>query len=518
MAIPANTVGIGRVAVTGLSAQVWMDKDGAINLERLFAGFTQEEDAGAADQEAVSTAPTDTNPPQAASSAENDWTVKLAAVELENASIELEDRSITPAAKFELAPVQVKIDGPHPGPDTTGASDLERNARWHDVHQGRRHAHTRAIRRRARRAARRAGPAQVPTVRRPGNSHDHTSRPGPGHGQVLDLASVGQEARACLRRRRARHRFPLDRTTRSSDDFVNFERLDLRKLRFAMEPDSLSIDRVDAAKTLCARQHQPGPGAECRGGIRPGGHGGGAGRTQGKGRRGGVRRKRAKEAPAAARAQEGAEKEPAPPPPREVLVETGWPIRIREVRIESGQMNFSDQFIQPNFAADIKDLERHADRAVDRSQLLGQGGSQGRGRGILAGHDRRRDTALRLRPAHRHRDEVREHPAAHLQPLFGAVRRLQHRQGLAHDGPPVPDRGSQARSKASHPHRPARMGRGDREQGSRAAAGQARDLVAQGRRRRDRSRTYRSTARWTTRSSGLDRSSGRSSRTSWSRL
>jgi hypothetical protein len=38
-------------------------------------------------------------------------------------------------------------------------------------------------------------------------------------------------------------------------------------------------------------------------------------------------------------------------------VETGWPIRIREVRIESGQMNFSDQFIQPNFAADIKDLD-----------------------------------------------------------------------------------------------------------------------------------------------------------------
>ena len=59
-----------------------------------------------------------------------------------------------------------------------------------------------------------------------------------------------------------------------------------------------------------------------------------------------------------ARAQEEAEEGAAPqPPPREVLVETGWPIRIREVRIESGQMNFSDQFIQPNFAADIKDLD-----------------------------------------------------------------------------------------------------------------------------------------------------------------
>ncbi len=28
------------------------------------------------------------------------------------------------------------------------------------------------------------------------------------------------------------------------EDFINFERLDLRKLRFAMAPDSLSIDRV----------------------------------------------------------------------------------------------------------------------------------------------------------------------------------------------------------------------------------------------------------------------------------
>ena len=52
VAMPANTVGIGRVAVTGLSAQVWMDKDGAINLERLFAPDSRRcEDAGAAGQE-----------------------------------------------------------------------------------------------------------------------------------------------------------------------------------------------------------------------------------------------------------------------------------------------------------------------------------------------------------------------------------------------------------------------------------------------------------------------------------
>jgi hypothetical protein len=40
-----------------------------------------------------------------------------------------------------------------------------------------------------------------------------------------------------------------------------------------------------------------------------------------------------------------------------VLVETGMPIRIREVRIDAGRMDFADYFIQPNFAADINSLE-----------------------------------------------------------------------------------------------------------------------------------------------------------------
>ena len=89
---------------------------------------------------------------------------------------------------------------------------------------------------------------------------------------------------------------------------------------------------------------------------------------------------------------------------------------------------------------------------------------------------------------HGHRAQVREHLAAGLQSVFRALRGLQHREGQAHDRPPLRDRRSQARRQAPHPHRPARVGRGDREQGSRAAADQVRDLAAQGRRRRDRPR------------------------------
>ena len=247
MAIPADTVGIGRVAVTGLSAQVWMDKDGAINLERLFAGFTQEEDAGAADQEAVSTVPTDSNPPQAASSAENDWTVKLAAVELEGASIEFEDRSITPAAKFELAPVQVKItdltlDQTRPVPvtlnatldDTTSikaegtlipepfAAELDVALDELDLRKFQSYV----------------GQATAMTIRRGQARATGRFSISPPSGKKPELAFAGDVRVTGFR----------STDDALNDDFVKFERLDLRKVRFAMEPDSLSIERVDVRK------------------------------------------------------------------------------------------------------------------------------------------------------------------------------------------------------------------------------------------------------------------------------
>jgi hypothetical protein len=355
MAIPANTVGIGRVAATGLSAQVWMDKDGAINLERLFAGFTQEEDAGAADQEPVRNVPTDTNPPEAASSSENDWTVKLAAVELENASIRLEDRSITPAAKFELAPVQAKITDLTL--DQTRPVPVALNATLDDA----------------------------TSIKAEG-----TLTPGPFAAELdvqldeLDLRKfqpyVGQTTAMTIRRgqTRATGRFSISppsgkkpelafagdvrvtgfRSTDDAldDDFVNFERLDLRKVRFAMAPDSLSIDRVDLRKPYARVSISPDQVLNVAAVFDPEGTAAALAERKAKAAEEASAESAPKERTPRARKKEP-KKEPAPPPPREVLAETGWPIRIREVRIESGQMNFSDQFIQPNFAADIKDLD-----------------------------------------------------------------------------------------------------------------------------------------------------------------
>lgn len=355
MAMPANTVGIGRVAVTGLSAQVWMDKDGAINLERLFAGSTPAGDVGAPGQEAVSTAPTDTNPPQAASSADNDWTVKLAAVELEGASIEFEDRSITPAAKFELAPVQVKItdltlDQTRPVPvslsatldDTTSikaegtlipepfAAELDVQLDKLDLRKFQSYV----------------GQATDMTIRRGQARATGRFSISPPSGKKPELAFAGDVRVTGFR--------TIDNPLK--EDFINFERLDLRKLSFAMQPDSMSIDRAVLRKPYARVSISPDQVLNVAAVFDPEGTAAALAERKATAAEATAESESKKRKPQRAR-KDKKEKVPAAPPPREVLVETGWPIRIREVRIESGQMNFSDQFIQPNFAADIKDLD-----------------------------------------------------------------------------------------------------------------------------------------------------------------
>ena len=351
VAIPAHTVGIGRVAVTGLSAQVWMEKDGSINLERLFSGFTDAGDDEAADQEAV---PTDTKPPQAASSAENDWTVKLGAIELESASIELEDRSITPATKFELAPVQAKLenltlDQTRPVPVSVSASldgstpikasgtltpepfsaELDVELDELDLRKFQPYV----------------GQATDMTIRRGKAGAAGKFSISPPADQKPELAFAGDVRVSGFR--------SIDDALK--EDFINFDRLDLRKVRFAMAPDSLSIDRATLRKPYARVSISPDQVLNVAAVFDP------------EGTATALAERKAQAAAQAAeesapktrksrRARKEAEKEKPAPPPREVLVETGWPIRIREVRIEAGQMNFSDQFIQPNFAADIKNL------------------------------------------------------------------------------------------------------------------------------------------------------------------
>ena len=193
------------------------------------------------------------------------------------------------------------------------------------------------------------------------------------------------------------------------------------------------------------------------------------------------------------------------------------PIRIREVLVTGGTMDFADFSVQPNFAAAIEALDGSitglSTDPNSRAEVKLDGNVGEFSPVLIAGeiqpfaYDRFTDIDA----------QVREHLAAGLQPVLRQVRRLQHRQGQAVHRPALPDRQPQARRAAQDPHRPARMGRGHGEQGRSDAAGEVRDLAAEGRRRRDHARhPGHRHARRPDAAHRPDRLAGRS-RTSWPR-
>ena len=133
---------------------------------------------------------------------------------------------------------------------------------------------------------------------------------------------------------RDRARFAVDRARRSCAS-----RLPASSTRSDQVLNVAAVfDPVGTAAALKARKDQAGAGGE-RGGTEEATSNVAASRSRKR------RRRRRRQSP------------PSRPP---VLVETGMPIRIREVRIDAGRMDFADYFIQPNFAA------RHQRRSTAR--------------------------------------------------------------------------------------------------------------------------------------------------------
>jgi hypothetical protein len=149
-------------------------------------------------------------------------------------------------------------------------------------------------------------------------------------------------------------------------DFVNFERLTLAGLSYAMAPDALSIDTVTVRKPYARVIISPEQVINIAAVLDPQGTAAAL-----EARRAAAaaeaamtpaeRRRAAKEKEAAAEAEEKAKRaarkavRTAAPVGQPVPPDT-FPIRIRTLRIEDGRMNFSDYFVQPNFSADVQDL------------------------------------------------------------------------------------------------------------------------------------------------------------------
>jgi hypothetical protein len=356
LSLAQQSVRVAKVVVTGLSVDAWLSADGTVNLEQLFA-------MPAAPAATTATVPAG----EAAAATEQPWTVTVGGVEVASAAIAFEDRTLTPATRFDLAPVNARVsdislDLSRPLPvqfdavingqarfDASGTLTPEPLAADLDIKLAK--ARMQILQ-----------PYVLPvadlTITRgePNVEGKATLVPpdndGPemtfaGNVTIDDFGSVDNALK---------------------QDLVNFRRLELQKLNYAMAPDALSIDRVLVAQpyarviisdeqviNIAAVLDPQGSAAALA--ERRAAAAAEAARTPAERRR--LERERAA-------AEKAAEKDAAkarkagvatPTPPSEAAPPDTFPIRIREIRVDGGRMNFSDYFVKPNFSADVQALD-----------------------------------------------------------------------------------------------------------------------------------------------------------------
>jgi uncharacterized protein involved in outer membrane biogenesis len=365
VAMPEQTVSIANVTLASMTAQVWMAADGSINLTNMFSPAPS---AAPAPVEAATTdgaAPAAPSPAPAAAAGPaatggDDWTVQVGGVDVKDAAIDFEDRTLAPAARFTIAPLNVGLkdvsldlgkplplvfDAKINGKGTmNGSGQITPDPLAADVDIAMADFDLRDVQPYADAAT------------------DLTIKGG-------TLAMKGKFAMTPPESADADMSFAGDVTVtgfKSIDnaleqDFFNFDRLELTRLRYDMGPDAMSIDRVSVVKpfnrviissnkvlNVAAVFDPQGTAAELK--QREAADAAAAAEASRKKTRAEIRaEKKAAQAAAEARAK-------ASPPPAPELKETGMPIRIRELRLENGRMDFADFSIQPNFAANITAL------------------------------------------------------------------------------------------------------------------------------------------------------------------
>jgi len=369
VALPEQTVDLASIVVSGLKAQAWMSPDGSINLAGLFApadaSATTVEPA-AADASAPPTAtvtPAGGKIATKGAGSSKPWQVRIASVDVANASIDFEDRMKEPAKQFAVAPLNVRVrdaslDLAQPLPisidavvnghapfKAEGTVTPEPLAAELDVSLAQ--ARMTILQ-----------PYVLPladlTIKAGELGLTGKVRLDPPDAPGPDLSFDGEVTIDGFK--------SVDNAL--GKDLVNFRRVALGKLSVALGPDAVSIDTITVnepfarviisqeriiniaavldpkgtAATLEARRAQAAAEAK----MTPA-----------------DKRRRDKEVARAeaqaAKARKASGSAAAPPTPAPLPAE-GMPIRIREVRIDNGTMDFTDLFVQPNFAAEVMRL------------------------------------------------------------------------------------------------------------------------------------------------------------------
>ncbi len=370
LALPARTITIAGVTVADMQVQAWMAPDGSVNLKQLFApgGAGPEADAGGlAPSVETTAAPASTNaetsPARLTTTGEPPpLQLTVGTAEVRNATINFEDRLKEPVKQFVVTPLNVRVSNasldlarpvavsldavvngvaPFKAEGTVTPSPLAA-----DLSVSLSGARMQILQ-----------PYVLPVAdltitdgRLTVDGRvklDPPESPGPdlrfdGDVTIDDFASVDNALK---------------------QDLVNFKRLEVRKISYAMGPDSAIVEQVlvqqPFARVIISAERVVNISAV----LDP------------EGTRKALEERRAAAAAEAAMtpaqkaerereaeaAQERAEQERkagrVPVETMAPLPAEGMPVRIREVRVSRGTLDFTDNNVQPNFSARIQDVQ-----------------------------------------------------------------------------------------------------------------------------------------------------------------
>ena len=369
VALPEQTVDLESIVVSGLKAQAWMSPDGSINLVALFSPA----DASATEVEPAA-ADASTPPSPTATSAEGTtatkgtgsgkpWQLRIASVDVANASIDFEDRMKEPAKRFAIAPLNVRVgnaslDLAQPLPisidavinghapfKAEGTVTPEPLAAQLDVSLAK--ARMTILQ-----------PYVLPladlTIKDGELGLKGKVRLDPPEAPGPDMSFNGEVTIDGFK--------SVDNAL--GKDLVNFRQVALGKLSVAMGPDAVSIDTITVSEPFARVIISPERIINIAAVLDPKGT---AATLEARRAQAAAevkmtpadKRRRDKElaqaesrAAKARKASGGASARPALAP----LPAEGMPIRIREVRIDNGTMDFTDLYVQPNFAAKVMRL------------------------------------------------------------------------------------------------------------------------------------------------------------------
>lgn len=325
-----RSVEVAKITLVEPRVTAKLEENNEINLTRLFAPRKRPKVAAPLERAGKAA------PPDAATSKPSDaddaWSVSLANVEVVRASVDLEDTTIVPGTRFEIAPVNASAE--HVSLDLERPVPVKLDLRVHDD------------------ADLRASGTIVPSpfsAKLEVEVEDvelSLAQPYVAQKAALTIRDGSVSAQGTLNLNQASEAQPqlvfegevAFKSFKSIDDalrqdFVNFKGLDLKKVKFTLAPDALEIDRIVVKEPYARVVLSERQTLNISDVLSP---------------------KKVQSGDARPPASEAATMEGNPPVPEDS--NDAMPVEIGTVFVNDMRMNFSDYFVKPNFSADIQSL------------------------------------------------------------------------------------------------------------------------------------------------------------------